>query len=57
MSKKCSGCSSFLKIKNLVGNSGICQDKDVRSDEDNSCGNWKAIPYNRKKLKRKKVNV
>lgn len=50
MSRKCSGCQSFQKFKQMVGNSGLCLARDARTNEDSSCPLWKGIPFNRKAL-------
>lgn len=47
MSRKCSGCANFQKLRQLVGNSGLCQARDGRVDEDDGCDRWRAIPFDR----------
>lgn len=45
--KNCGCCSGFQKLKNMVGNSGLCVVLDRRTDEDRGhrCKHWKGIPY------------
>jgi len=47
MSRKCSGCQHFQKMRHLAGNSGLCLLRDGRVDEDGGCQLWKAIPFDR----------
>ena len=46
----CGGCRNFTKLKNMVGNSGLCERRDCRTDEDSGhdCLQFKAPKYNRK---------
>ena len=48
----CGGCRWFKKRKNMVGNSGLCELHDRRTDEDcgHSCKDFKAPKYERKKF-------
>lgn len=48
VSNKCSSCKHFLKMKGLVGNSGLCTFHDARTSEDHKCKFHKGIKFNRK---------
>lgn len=52
MSNDCGGCAYFQKLKNMVGNSGICNANDCRTDEDcgHGCKDFKAPKYDRKHI-------
>jgi len=46
----CGGCVYFTKLKNMKGNSGLCELHDARTDEDHghSCNDHKPPKYDRK---------
>ena len=48
----CGGCRWFLKLKNFDGNSGLCQFKDARTDEDcgHNCKEFKPPKHERKRF-------
>ncbi len=47
----CGGCRYFTRMKSMVGNSGLCDLKDVRTSEDSGhkCNEFKHKKYIREK--------
>jgi hypothetical protein len=53
MSHKCGNCSYFIKLKQMRGNSGVCEYYDARTSEDygRTCVSFKRMKYSRSKSK------
>ena len=51
--KSCGGCQSFTKMLHLIGNGGLCEWFDARTNVDfgHECSGFKALKYDRNKEK------
>lgn len=52
MIKSCGGCKHWIKLKNDDKSSGICGLQDGRSNSDDVCDKWKAMPFPKKKYRK-----
>lgn len=53
MTKSCSSCQYWQKLKNDELGGGICNNFDSRVSSDDSCALWKGVKYKRIKAHNK----